>query len=341
MEIPGPSRQEWRRLYEAATAFKEAAPWEWMFEDDVFGVQNPETGQIGYGSIMGNAGEHLALALYLGSEGLAGFWQMHQADPDTNAFLLLEIPELQASFEDRSELTSQDRRVIKDLGLKFRGRQAWPQFRSYVPGRMPWYLTPEEARFLAVGLEQALVVARRVYDDPDLLEPSDDEGDEYLVRVPTEEGWTDEWLVPEPVEPPAVPQPGEQRLAQARENLPLVDAALEVDLFPAPQYVKEDDDPRPLLVYSFLMVDGSSGMILGTDVLLARPDYPTMWAEAQAGLLALLERLGGIPEVVAVRDQRLADVLAPVVAGLGARLILSDWLPALDEAREAFEGFLD
>jgi hypothetical protein len=340
MELSSPSREEWQRLYEAAIAFKKVAPWEWMFEDDVFGVQNPETGQIGYGSIMGNAGEHLALALYLGSEGLEGFWRMHHADPYTNAFLLLEIPELQASFEDRGELDNRDRGVIKDLGLKFRGRQAWPQFRSYVPGCAPWYLAPEEARFLAVALEQALVVARRVYDEPDLLEPSDDEGDEYLVRVPTDEGWINEWLVPEPAAPPAMPQPDRPRLAQVRENLPKANTALEVDLFPVPQYVKEKEDPRPFLVYSFLIVDGGSGMILGTEVLLAKAGYPAMWAEAQVGLLALIERLGGVPEIVAVRDQRVADIVAPVVAGLGARLIISAVLPALDEARAAFEQFL-
>jgi hypothetical protein len=340
MELPSPSREEWQRLYEAVIAFKQEAPWEWMYEDDVFGVRNPETGEIGYGSVMGSAGEHLALALYLGSEGLSGFWRMYHQDQYSDAFLLLEIPELQASFEDRSELHVRDREVIKDLGLRFRGRQEWPQFRSYVPGCAPWFLTPQEARFLAVGLEQALIIARRVHDDPDLLEPPDDGEDEYLVRVQKEEGWTDEWLVPKPVEEPAMPIPDQLRLARMGENLPFVEAALEADLFAMPQYVKEEEDPRPYLVYNLLMVDADSGMILGAEVLLARQGYQTMWAEAQVNLLQTMERQGGIPQLVTVRDQRLAEIVAPIADSLGLEMVVSRRLPTLDEARAAFERWI-
>jgi hypothetical protein len=50
---------------------------------------------------------------------------------------LLEIPQLQASWEDREELHVRDRETIKALGRKYRGRQAWPLFRSYQPGYAP------------------------------------------------------------------------------------------------------------------------------------------------------------------------------------------------------------
>ena len=56
-----------------------------------------------------------------------------------------------------------------------------------------------------LALEQAIDVARRVYDDTDLLEP--EEEDEYLVRVQTEQGWVDEWLVPPPQPPARRPTP--------------------------------------------------------------------------------------------------------------------------------------
>lgn len=51
METPAPTLEEFRRLYETAIAFKQDAPWEWMTEDKVFGIRDPETGQIGYASI--------------------------------------------------------------------------------------------------------------------------------------------------------------------------------------------------------------------------------------------------------------------------------------------------
>jgi hypothetical protein len=53
-----PTNEQWRRLYEAAVGVKELAPWEWMTETDVFGVQDPETQEIGFVSVMGALGEH-------------------------------------------------------------------------------------------------------------------------------------------------------------------------------------------------------------------------------------------------------------------------------------------
>src|SRR5215216_6837141 len=59
-----PTNEQWRRLYEAAVGVKELAPWEWMTETDVFGVQDPETEEIGFVNVMGMLGEHFGVSLY-------------------------------------------------------------------------------------------------------------------------------------------------------------------------------------------------------------------------------------------------------------------------------------
>ena len=111
---------QWQRLYELAIELKEMAPWTWMSEMDLFGLQNPKDGQLGFVSIMGELGEHFALALYRGPKGLAGFWSVAEGKnlelyPD-----IFQVPHLQASFEDRSTLTDQDRQLIKALGFPLR-----------------------------------------------------------------------------------------------------------------------------------------------------------------------------------------------------------------------------
>src|SRR5262245_61780771 len=170
---PSPSQPDWQALYPAAVAFRDLAPWEWMYDSDLFGVQNPASGEIGYCCVMGNLGEHYALGVYLGSEGLAGYRKIESGELyPPNATALLHYQRcLMASFEDREYLDRQDLSVIKALGLKFRGRSAWPLFRSYRPDYHPWFVTADEARFLSVALEQATNVARHFGEDANLLTP--------------------------------------------------------------------------------------------------------------------------------------------------------------------------
>lgn len=119
-----PTLDEWRRLYDAFAAIKELAPWEFMEEDEIFALENPENGDVGFVSVMGSLGEHFAVAVYLGVEALYRFWAMQEMGPALRPEFLLETPQLQASFEDREELEQEDRAVIKDLGRKYRGRGA-------------------------------------------------------------------------------------------------------------------------------------------------------------------------------------------------------------------------
>jgi hypothetical protein len=109
-----PTTEEWRRLYAAAGRVKEMAPWKWMMEDDVFGVRNPERDEIGFVSVMGAAGEHFAVGLYQGIDAFYDFRAFSEAEMDEQADRMgaervLEIPQLQASFEDRGRLEKEDR----------------------------------------------------------------------------------------------------------------------------------------------------------------------------------------------------------------------------------------
>jgi hypothetical protein len=76
-----PGIREWRGLYESAVRVKEISPWEWMTEADIFGVQSPETGDLGFVSVMGMLGEHYAVSLYRGSEGIHGFLDLQMMGP--------------------------------------------------------------------------------------------------------------------------------------------------------------------------------------------------------------------------------------------------------------------
>jgi hypothetical protein len=336
-----PTIEEWGRLYAAAGRVKGMAPWGWMMEGDVFGVRNPERDEIGFVSVMGAGGEHFAVALYQGAAALYDFLALSEAGGDGRvdrvvAGRVLEIPQLQASFEDRGHLQKEDRDVIKKLSLKFRGANNWPMFRNYAPGMFPWFLTSSEARFLTIALEQLLVVAPRVRDDEDVL--SGEEDDEFLVRVPRVENarlvWEDKIMQAlKPELKDASPAPLDPQLLESLKQLPEVTNVIEIELTMLPMPVREKKD-RPFFPYLLMLVEASSGVILGNDMLQPLPSLDAMRAEFPTKVAEHLLRLGVRPLRVAVRTGTTARALAPLADELGIRIKLSPKLPALDEAME-------
>lgn len=69
--IPTPS--EWRRLYQAAIRVKEIAPWEWMTEADIFGVQDPGSDEISFVVSWGSWGSTWPWRSILGQKGCIAF----------------------------------------------------------------------------------------------------------------------------------------------------------------------------------------------------------------------------------------------------------------------------
>ncbi len=336
MTEPKPTLNDWQKLYQAAIRIKEIAPWEWMAETDVFGVQDPETQEIGFISVMGALGEHLSLALYLGAEGLYSFWGFQQIADSAPDEMFLSMPHLQASFEDRGELTTKDRALIKELGLTFRGRQAWPMFRSFRPGYFPWYLEAPEARSLTYALEQAVEVVLRFKEDPTMLDPYDDES--YLVRVPREiKGklvWEDEVVRVPPVEPESIPVVMDMEALERVKQLPLGEHVLEIDFFMFPVRI-EEKGTRPYPPHALLVVDSRSGMILGTELLAPEPGLAEMWGSVPVEVVYQIARMGVIPRRIKVRSRQLFALLQLLAEELGFEVKATPRMRELDRAKES------
>lgn len=333
-----PSLEEWRELYQAAVTFRDAAPWRWMWDSAVFGVQDPESGQIGYCCVMGRLGEHFALAVYPGSEGLATLWAMREFGPraEQDPLAAMVIQEcLMASFEDREMLDKPDLDVIKALGLKFRGRGAWPQFRGYRPGYFPWYLTPPEARFLTIGLRQALDVALRFRDNPALLPDAEpDPRGQYLVRVPEKQGkewvWKDTVQRPAPLrQAQASPPPLDEARLQSLRALPASRGALQMDYFFTEGTIQEKKGERPWYAQVVLTADANSGHILGTN--LARPDAVPATLVKQ--LLEVIAGTQARPDRIEVVREEARLALSPAAQRLGLHVIRVRRLPMIDRIR--------
>jgi hypothetical protein len=336
-----PQIEEWRNLYKSIVELKDISPWEWLEESDLFAIQSPETNEIGFVSVMGMIGEHYAISVYLGEKGLYGFWNLQQSAPDMISHqMLLEIPQLQASFENRTFLHSKDRDLIKTLGFTFRGKQSWPMFRSYRPGFFPWFLNSDEARFLRSVLDQTIDVSLRAKKDRSLLRFGRD--DNYLLRKGIrKEGklvWQDSRLK---VLPPAPCQIEISVNMLAVENLRKIapgSITLEIDLFMSTEPVKEKD-MRPYYPYILMLIDADSGMTVGAQILQPLPTLETMWGTVTSEVIEVLVRLQLRPQKILVNSELLYQLLSYVDEKLDIPVELAAELPNISHARASLFEF--
>jgi hypothetical protein len=325
-----PTREEWRRLFAAAQGFAALRPWERMGDCEIFGVVDPESGEIGWCSVIGALGESLGLVVNVGDEGLAAFDLLQTGAEPSQVGPTLHG--LVFTLDDRRDLDKSDLAPIRALGLTFRGRQAWPCFRSLRPGHGAWRIDGAEARFLATMLEQAEAVCARVGVDLDLL--ADPKA--VLVRRPGESGgWEERWQprpAPQTAEEPAEPPVDEARVMDVGRRCARSGDRWECGQFPLFAQVS-DRGQRPYFPAAFLIVHAANGLILHADI--NRPPMPP--ETVQAAFLGAIEKVGAVPREVAVADPHARRALGPVAGKLGIAITEPDSLPAFEDARASLE----
>lgn len=204
-ELKRPAPEDEARLLKAAARLWEMKPWETWFESEIFAVQNPEDGRLGFVSVLGAGGEQFGVLVYDGPDALVQMLDLQERlgssipselpdwidDPATSPQLLttlsdllaassgppdevdpmelLQIPQLQLMYETRRDLEPLDKGWLKRHNYKASGC-GYPTFRSLVPGYLPWFVSKEEVHLLATALEQLIEVASRLDFDSDVLE---------------------------------------------------------------------------------------------------------------------------------------------------------------------------
>ncbi|OPY77883.1 MAG: hypothetical protein A4E65_02536 [Syntrophorhabdus sp. PtaU1.Bin153] len=338
-----PSAQDWKNLYNTTDTFKKLQCWKWMTDSDVFGVQNPETGDVSYCCIMGMNEEFYGLAAYSNTQGLNTYLKIQSGEllPENDDLMFLQDC-LILSFENREYVQKEDMKIIKDLALKFRGRNQWPVFRNYKPGYHPWFLTKDEVAFFTTILVQATDVATRCKTNRDLLNPPDD--GVYLVRVPRKEAgsviWKDEWCAPaEPVKNECFdPQPiNEIHVRRIKKASYRQNGALELDFFFTPTPVQEKRGQRPYYPYALALVDHESGLVM--DMALAPQEE---WQKTlQAKLFEHIDTSKTIPLQILARKEEIAAFLQPILSTLNIKLSFVESLENMDSFRKALRQQFD
>lgn len=306
------SRSSWLELYKLANSFQRLAPWKWMYDSDIFGVQHPDSGAIGFCSIIGREKDVVGLAIYKGFKGLAGYEQVlesvHHEYPTYDLFALQEY--LLISFHPPQTLDSKERARIQQLGLPFpiQSEPLWPRFMDHSTGYVPWPIqTESEATFLMHAMRETMFIAQEIQQDEDYLEAPSEREETLLVRKRM--NGTPLWQnhrIQVPATLPKLPhiEVNQLYLISNCLNLPRLATSwlLELFFFPVPTQEAETQlskqAQRPYYPIVLLVVDLQSGETLSQTIF--HPDE--LSSQLVFSFVEMAKRLGNLPNSLLVSN---------------------------------------
>jgi hypothetical protein len=329
----------WRELYQAAASFQVLAPWQWMHDTHVLGINNEHGVRLV--TVLGNMGEVFGLASYRGSAG-ANFLlrlrsgQFAPESPDARFYQ----DALLADFVPRKNLRKEERAIIQQIGFQPLARkpQLFPEFQSHRPGYVPWFVDEAEARFLLDDLRKVVPFAELLRSNPAIYDSRhENEFPFFPASVSGPLTWDQfEWHTILPVPPPAdLPVDADAFDLAALRRVPQPPhSAWELTAFYASMAIGEP--PRPYYPKMALGVDAATGMILGHQ--LASPEH-TMAQAAASGLVQSIQASGSRPAAIKLDSINLIRALQPLANALGVELHQAKTLPMVNEARRSLEAY--
>jgi hypothetical protein len=330
----------WKVLLEKAKAFNQLQLWQWMDDDEIFLIVDPESGKKLFCSVIGALGEEFGMVVYIGNDGYKSLRQTFE-NPAYSSDRVYSQHALLISFANRNELEKEDYKLIQSQGMTFRGKKQWPQFRSFVPGYYPWTISEEEAKLAIVALDQAIDVVQRV--ERGLFIPPFLSNGAMFARIGEKRGnivtWRDEMISTDELEIKE-----EETTYELLVDPKLIDMAKMIDKkYNAPiefeashvnKPIQEKKGERPYFPIFVLAVDLKTGLVIHQDLL----PLNDMAMRVQKSFLDMILSLGKVPREVRMKRTTKA-MLEPVLSQLPIRVLEVSQVPVVDHVRRLFERF--
>ncbi len=245
------TRSELNELYGAASNFEKLHPWEWISEYQLFVIEDPETHLMGFCCIVGSQAREKGLKVYLGVDGLEQYLKMLDTknltiEDETFGDLLSHETCLSVSFHSLQQLKREDKRLLKESGIKTSNYERFPKFKDCLSGFLPVSLSGAwQCRFLTQTLNQISELALLVKNTPAFSLKAD----QVLLRVQDLEGSWKTLKISLSVFLEQLNESGahyENELAAYRiSKLPNTNMIFEIAQFLMPSPVEEKDNSRP------------------------------------------------------------------------------------------------
>ncbi|HNC46060.1 MAG TPA: hypothetical protein PLU80_17975, partial [Acidobacteriota bacterium] len=209
------------------------------------------------------------------------------------------------------------------------------------PGFVPWPVNAQEAQFLLHIIEQTMVVAQQLRENPKYLAPPKGKlwqrftlAQKYLTRVPVQTGgslsWKDEWLAPSPSPQPSSSLGTINEVQLERiSKLPIRHGGTwEIDYFHTEAAIR--DAEKPYFPIIGLVVESQSAMVI-TPVMSKMGQIGTHLVEE---LFKIADQHHVLPQTILVTRPELKEFLSPAGKKLNISIKTARRLPGVEMARD-------
>lgn len=330
--------EQWKKLYEAATRIGKLKPWEKFWDLDLIAVRNGAAEDTVFFSILGHGGDCYGIAVYEGYEGLNSFLMltMHEKMNLTPEYTMFNQRNLTCYWGNREELSEKQRKTIKDLGYKYRGRNQWLYFLSFEPGYYPYNFDEDEVLRMSEHL-QDLELALRCYDETN-MNVDFEKGNMFLFTFGEDK---QTWSFGEEPLPFTAFQFGslqitDEELLSDLAEAPKCRMILEADVTTMGASVNDKKYDRPANPVLSLLGDSGSQMIIHSEMAEPGDDPIVNLAE---GVIGFIFRFGA-PKEIRVSNVIVEAGLEQICEVCGIKLRRVKSLKALEGFKQEMNRFM-
>lgn len=328
--------EQWKELYNVAVKIKELKPWEHLWDIDIITLALPNMEPI-YCSVMGRGGECSGIGSYIGYDAINNFYNMidKQDIPLEQIYRYQDDNVTMCYFGSREELTSKELKLVKELGLKFRGKNNWIYFHSFKRGYVPYMLDQEEV-LLETEILQNLYMSLIAYIKEGLK--VDFENGNTLMRMYSTKDKL--WLnFPAPIQIPEkkhmVPILEDEILVSSLSKKKQLKQIWELDIAYLGTTVNDKQYERPVAGRICILGESNTCMLINQDMLMPTDDDIQVIFNIVINPMMELGR----PQKILVRDEYIYYILKDLCERTKIKLEIKGKLKSIDSFIKEFSNF--
>lgn len=326
--------KQWKELYNVAIKIKSLKPWEYLWDMDIITIMLPDVEEPFYCSVLGRNGECFGIGTYAGFDAMNDFYKIVYNRDIPQEQMIRYQNNMMCYFGSRDELTKNELQLIKDLGLKFRGKNNWIYFQCFETRYYPYMLDDNKVIQLTEVFEQ-LFMALSAYINKG-LKVDFEQGNTLLRRYDEKQKlWLcneSPMLLPEGEYP--IPVLQDELLITRLNNQKSNMRSIEIDTAYLNSIIKDEKYDKPIIPIVFMIADCESGMVIDQKMLSPEDD------DVQEFMIALINYIMryGKPKTIFVRDEYGESILTDICEKININLKIKGNLNFIDTFVREFSG---